>query len=352
MEHQKPTAEPHAHSASNSTRSSSGHADHRHHERDRDTAAWALRFIEVEPRHQVLIGSLLRLTGPQARSHWVISDHGNPDALVIGLHSEEGRQACEANQQATLSLPALLLGTPEQVRSCAFREPASPLLLSPPLRHQALFQSLDVLAAQCAEWRAARASASVQAAAAVEQPPRLRALVVDDSQTVRAQLSNVIKRIGMLCDAADSAAAALQRLDGAQYDLIVVDVVMPEMDGYKLTREIKRIKAHRNTPVIILTSQSSPFDRARGALAGCDIYLTKPVGVKAFYEAATRALRKSMALDDLSMWLTEPVPARPHDAPGTLTSPLPLDSGLGPLQGPQAHATPGHFGHVVKLQTR
>ena len=68
---------------------------------------------------------------------------------------------------------------------------------------------------------------------------------------------------------------------------------------------------HNKAPVIILTSQSSPFDRARGALAGCDIYLTKPVGVKQFYAATTKALRKSMAVDDLSEWLTDPSVAAP-----------------------------------------
>jgi len=99
------------------------------------------------------------------------------------------------------------------------------------------------------------------------------------------------------------------QLSNRRYDLIYVDVMMPDMDGYTLTREIKRDRSNK-APVIILTSQSSPFDRARGALAGCDIYLTKPVGVKQFYAATTKALRKSMAVDDLSEWLTDPsVPA-------------------------------------------
>jgi two-component system cell cycle response regulator len=153
---------------------------------------------------------------------------------------------------------------------------------------------------------------------------------------VRAQLSNVIGRIGMQCDTADSATAALARLETRPYDLIVVDVVMPEMDGYKLTREIKRGKAHKHTPVIILTSQSSPFDRARGALAGCDIYLTKPVSLKAFYEAATRALRKSMAVDDLGLWLTEPGVTRPAE--------------LGDSE--PSHHDVSHGTAHVKLQTR
>lgn len=127
---------------------------------------------------------------------------------------------------------------------------------------------------------------------------RVRVLVVDDSPTVRQQLSLAFTRMGVLCDAAASAAEALQRLAGQHYDLTLVDVVMPDMDGYKLTRQIRR--RHRGTPVIILTSRSSPFDLARGALAGCDTFLVKPVPLKRLEAAVVKQLRRSLAIDDLS----------------------------------------------------
>jgi DNA-binding response OmpR family regulator len=53
-------------------------------------------------------------------------------------------------------------------------------------------------------------------------------------------------------------------------------------------------------PVIILTSKSSPFDLARGALAGCDTYLTKPVPLKELEAAVVKQLRKALAIDDIS----------------------------------------------------
>jgi len=148
-------------------------------------------------------------------------------------------------------------------------------------------------------------AADKPAQARKDAPTKLRALVVDDSQTVRIQLATVMSKIGMACDIADGARAALNQLAHQQYDLIYVDVMMPDMDGYTLTREIKRDRSNK-APVIILTSQSSPFDRARGALAGCDSFLTKPVGLKQFYAATTKALRKSMAVDDLSGWIVDP----------------------------------------------
>jgi len=344
MEHRKLSADlTHARATSTGPRSSSGRAERGGREA-RDTKPWTLQFRAVDLRQQVQIGSLLKLTGPFATSHWVVG-HGTPDALVIGLGAEEGRIACKANRLDARSLPVLLLGTPEQALKGADCDPADMLLLSPPFRHLSLFYCLDVLARQCAALRGASLHAG-------ESAPQLRALVVDDSPTVRAQLSNVIMRIGMQCDLADGAAAALARLDGNHYDLIVVDVLMPDMDGYKLTREIKRIRAHKATPVIILTSQSSPFDRARGALAGCDIYLTKPVGLKAFFEAATKALRKSMAVDDLSLWLTEPGPAKP--SPGDAShAHHPSHHHPPPASPGPAHSSTGaSFTPVVKLQSR
>lgn len=134
----------------------------------------------------------------------------------------------------------------------------------------------------------------------------LNALVVDDSPTVRTQLSNVVHRFGLHCQTAADAASALALLAQQSFDIIYVDVVMPEMDGYQLTRAIKRDPRHKRTPVVILTSQSSPFDRARGALAGCNHFLVKPVGLGSFYEATAKVLRKAMAVEDLSPWLISP----------------------------------------------
>ncbi len=146
------------------------------------------------------------------------------------------------------------------------------------------------------------------------RPQRLRVLVIDDSPTVRQQLTIAFERMGMACETAANAQAALARLAQQHFDLALVDVIMPEMDGYKLTREIKRNKRTRQLPVIILTSKSSPFDLARGALAGCDSFLSKPVPLKALEAAVVKHLRKSLAIDDLSS-LLRPLSAAPAAPP-------------------------------------
>jgi two-component system, cell cycle response regulator len=120
----------------------------------------------------------------------------------------------------------------------------------------------------------------------------LCALVVDDSLAVRTQLEAAIERSGIKCVCADNAESAMTELSARSFDLIFLDVVMPGIDGYELCRKIKRNPYTRGIPILMLTSRSSPFDRARGALAGCDSYLTKPVSADALYASVDKLLSK------------------------------------------------------------
>lgn len=150
--------------------------------------------------------------------------------------------------------------------------------------------------------------AKVQAPAAIETPKAeapqpgltLSALVVDDSAAVRTQLEVTLKRLGLNVDTAQHAEEALNTLRSRRYDLVFLDVVMPGMNGYDLCRQVRALPSGRYVPVVMLTSRTSPFDRARGALAGCDTYLTKPVAVKDFYAAVHKALTKRYTADELS----------------------------------------------------
>lgn len=134
-------------------------------------------------------------------------------------------------------------------------------------------------------------------ASATDQTHQLSALVVDDSLTVREQLRQALDRLGITCDQADSAEAAMALLKQRSYDLAFLDVVMPGTDGYELCRKIKHNPYTRLMPVLMLTSRSSPFDRARGALSGCDSYLTKPITWETFRQAVDKALLKHFRND-------------------------------------------------------
>jgi two-component system, cell cycle response regulator len=120
----------------------------------------------------------------------------------------------------------------------------------------------------------------------------ISALIVDDSVTVRNQLQAALQKAGVNADLASTGQQALLMLSKQTYDLIFLDVVMPGDDGYVVCKSIRKIPGNKQTQIMMLTSRSSPFDRARGALAGCDMYLIKPIDLKTFYAAVDRTIMK------------------------------------------------------------
>ncbi|MFO1424632.1 MAG: response regulator [Candidatus Competibacteraceae bacterium] len=126
-----------------------------------------------------------------------------------------------------------------------------------------------------------------------EEPPAPTALVVDDSSTIRKQLELELKLLGVQVDAVESGEQAFESLARKSYDLIFLDVVLPGADGYQICKTIKKDKVRRKIPIIMLTSKSSPFDRVKGALAGCDTYLTKPAKQSVFQKIVKKYLKLS-----------------------------------------------------------
>lgn len=123
--------------------------------------------------------------------------------------------------------------------------------------------------------------------------PLFTALVVDDSSTIRKQVELELKLLSIKTDSAESGEEAFELLSQKDYDIIFLDVVLPGVDGYQICKTIKKDKARKKTPVIMLTSKSSPFDRIKGALAGCDTYMTKPVKQNSFQKAVKKYLKPS-----------------------------------------------------------
>ena len=101
-------------------------------------------------------------------------------------------------------------------------------------------------------------------------------MVVDDSPTERAFMENLLKKRGYEVTVVESGDVAVERAKNDQPDLIFVDIMMPRLDGYQTCALIKKSSKHRETPVIMLSSKDSLFDRARGRMVGSDEYLTKP----------------------------------------------------------------------------
>lgn len=98
-------------------------------------------------------------------------------------------------------------------------------------------------------------------------------LIVDDDERIRGLLQKFLARHGFWVSAARDAAHARRILSGLEFDLIVLDVMMPGEDGVSLTKSLRETLA---TPILLLTAKTETDDRIAGLEAGADDYLTKP----------------------------------------------------------------------------
>lgn len=104
----------------------------------------------------------------------------------------------------------------------------------------------------------------------------LKVMVIDDSKTIRRSAESLLKKEGCEVTTATDGFEALAKIASTKPDLIFVDIMMPRLDGYQTCALIKHNKMFKKTPVIMLSSKDSIFDRARGRIVGSDKYLTKP----------------------------------------------------------------------------
>ncbi len=131
-----------------------------------------------------------------------------------------------------------------------------------------------------------------------------RILLVDDSPTVTQQLHIALSRYALHVEVANDGNTALAMLANGHFDLALVDAIMPELNGFQLTKELRRLPNKRQLPVILLSTRANAFDQARGALAGCNEFLAKPVALPVLKEAIFKHLRRHLALDEANA-LTE-----------------------------------------------
>lgn len=130
--------------------------------------------------------------------------------------------------------------------------------------------------------RSADSNRQIHATPPIGSSKNRRALVVDDSLTVRKQLEQELGASNIHVDSAETGETGLDLMEKHDYDIIFLDVMLPGADGYQVCKHIKKNPLLKQIPVVMLTSKSSPFDRVRGSLAGCDTYLTKPVDYQEF----------------------------------------------------------------------
>ncbi|AMY71490.1 response regulator [Frigidibacter mobilis] len=120
--------------------------------------------------------------------------------------------------------------------------------------------------------------------------PDAHLLIVDDDERIRGLLQKFLARNGFLVTAARDAAQARRLLSGLEFDMIVLDVMMPGEDGISLTRDLRRRMA---VPILLLTAKGETSERIEGLEAGADDYLAKPFEPKELLLRINAILRRA-----------------------------------------------------------
>jgi DNA-binding response OmpR family regulator len=137
----------------------------------------------------------------------------------------------------------------------------------------------------------------------VDRAPRI--LLVDDEHAIQTLLSYPLRKDGYEVVQATDGRAALARFAEGSYDLVVLDLMLPQVDGLEVCR---RIRARSTVPIIMLTARAEEIDKVVGLELGADDYITKPFSMREFRSRVKAALRRA----DM----------QPHDSTPTGADPL------------------------------
>ena len=117
-----------------------------------------------------------------------------------------------------------------------------------------------------------------------------RILLVDDEQSIQTLLSYPLRKDGYHVTSALDGGEALQRFEEGRFDLVILDLMMPRLDGVEVCRQLR---THSQVPIIMLTAKGSETDKVAGLEVGADDYITKPFSMREFRSRVKAALRRS-----------------------------------------------------------
>lgn len=101
-------------------------------------------------------------------------------------------------------------------------------------------------------------------------------MTVDDSPSMRMLLRAALADQGYTVIEAEDGADALERIEAADPDLLITDINMPRLDGFGLIEALRQVSAHRNLPILVLTTESSDEKKLRARIAGATGWIVKP----------------------------------------------------------------------------
>lgn len=115
-------------------------------------------------------------------------------------------------------------------------------------------------------------------------------LIVDDEERIRSLVRLYLEREGYAVEEAEDGSVALAKFKAGQFSLLIVDLMMPDIDGWRVCREIRESSG---IPIIMLTARGEEFDRVLGLELGADDYLVKPFSTKELVARVKALLRRS-----------------------------------------------------------
>lgn len=138
-------------------------------------------------------------------------------------------------------------------------------------------------------------------------PCRYRVLVIDDERDFRHLIGMFLQRSGMPLDVvtAEGGPAGLAMAQADPPDLVILDVMMPELNGFEVCQRLRADERTHRTPVLMLTSLDEPIDRTRGFLAGVDDYLAKPFDRGELLARVRRILQRTYGYGDVAYEVDE-----------------------------------------------
>ncbi|WP_435298478.1 response regulator transcription factor [Timonella sp. A28] len=126
--------------------------------------------------------------------------------------------------------------------------------------------------------------------------PEARLVVVDDEPNIRELLATSLRFAGFEVFAADDGSSAIELISNTEPDLVVLDVMLPDMDGFTVTRRLREKGIH--TPILFLTARDDTSDKINGLTVGGDDYVTKPFSLEEVVARIRAVLRRTHKVEE------------------------------------------------------
>lgn len=180
--------------------------------------------------------------------------------------------------------------------------------------------------------RAARARMATSDVQSGSRLAGVHVLLVEDNEINQRVAQEILENANLVVDVVDNGRAAIRAVARSSFDAVLMDVQMPEMDGYEATRSIRALERFKDLPIIAMTAHAMKGDREKCLEAGMNDYLTKPIDPGRMFETLSKWVDGSSSNTQITSKPVRQPNAAYHDLPETLPG-IDISSGLRRVAG-------------------